>query len=301
MIGERTQSGKTGFARLSLVTTNPKDAINGVDVIFLCVPGIGHLPFVEALGPYLEKGQVLFIPTDYWATLRAAKYLRSIGKLDEIIIAGGVASCYLAAKIGPARALVNYVSPPGLALSAFPSLKTDKAWDKISELYPQYEKAPNVIAVNFLSAKMLAPLAGLVDDKTSASLAFKVVKAMHEERLRLGESLGYKESMPGEEEILMTDIPITSPIPHTPAMVHLPLEVQKSVLREDLPYGYVPRIALAKLSGICTPVTEAVTTLLGIYLDIDPYEEGVNEEDLGLAGFSVEKIKKYVDTGEIVR
>lgn len=162
-----------------------------------------------------------------------AKYLRSIGKLDEIIIAGGVASCYLAAKIGSARALVNYLSPPGLVLSAFPFLKTDEAWDKISELYPQYEKAPNIVAVNFLSARMLAPLAGLVldrsDDKTPASLAFKVVKAMYEKRLRLGKFLGYEESMPGEEEILMTDIPVTSPIPHTPAMVHLPLEVQKSV------------------------------------------------------------------------
>lgn len=129
--GERTQSVKKGKAFLSLVTTNPEDAISGVDVIFLCVPGIGHLPFVKALSPCLEEGQILFIPTDYWATLRAAKYLQSINKLDRIIIAGGAASCYLAAKIGPAKALANYVSPPGLSFSAFPSLKTDEAWNKI--------------------------------------------------------------------------------------------------------------------------------------------------------------------------
>jgi len=49
---------------------------------------------------------------------------------------------------------------------------------------------------------------------------------------------------------------------------------------------------------ICTPVTVAVTTLLRIYLDIDPYEEGIDEEDLGLAGFSVEEIKKHANTGE---
>jgi len=74
-------------------------------------------------------------------------------------------------------------------------------------------------------------------------------------------------------------------------------------VREDLPYGYVPRIALAKLLGVCTPVTVAVTTLLGVYLDINPQEEGVDvdEEDLGLAGFSAEEIKKYVNTGEIAK
>ena len=287
--GERTQSGKTGKAHLSLVTTNPEDAIRGVEVIFLCVPGVGHLPFVEALGPYVEESQVLFIPTDYWATLRAAKHLRSVDKLNSVVLAGGVASCYLAAKIGPTQAMISYLSPPGLAFSAFPSINTEKAWDKVKQLYPQYEKVPNVIAVNFQTAKMLAPLAGLVldqsDDRTPASLAFKVVKGMYEERLKLGKVLDYEEPVPSQEEILMTDIPVTSPIPHTPAMVHLPVEVQKSVLREDLPYGYVPRIALAKLLGICTPVTEAVTTLLGLYLDFDPYEEGVDEEDLGIGWF----------------
>lgn len=152
---------------------------------------------------------------------------------------------------------------------------------------------------------MLSPLSGLVldrsDDRTPASLAFKAVKAIHEERLKLGKVLGCKESMPGEREILMTDVPATSPIPHTPVMVHLPLEIQKSVVREDVPYGYMPRIVLAKLSGVCTPVTVAVTTLLGVYLDIDPREEGVDEEDLGLAGFSAEETKKYVNTGEIAK
>lgn len=68
----------------------------------------------------------------------------------------------------------------------------------------------------------------------------------------------------------MNDVPVTSPIPHTPVMIHLPLEIQKSVVPEDLPYGYVPRIALAKISGVCTSVTEAVATLLGVYLDINP-------------------------------
>lgn len=85
-----TQSGKTGVAKLNLVTTDPAEAIRGVDLIMIPVPAFGHQAFFEAIAPHLRPGQTILVNTCYWACLRFAPMPLPIPRM---VVAGRSESC----------------------------------------------------------------------------------------------------------------------------------------------------------------------------------------------------------------
>ena len=68
-------------------------------------------------------------------------------------------------------------------------------------------------------------------------------------------------------------------------------------LSADVPYAHVPMVALGTLAGVSMPVHRAIIAIAGATLGQDYWAEGVSLERLGVAGMSVEDIKRYVVDG----
>ena len=62
----KTQSRQTGFAKLSKITVDPREAVEGSDLIMITAPAFGHRAFFEELSPYLREGQCIMVNTGYW-------------------------------------------------------------------------------------------------------------------------------------------------------------------------------------------------------------------------------------------
>jgi opine dehydrogenase len=57
--------------------------------------------------------------------------------------------------------------------------------------------------------------------------------------------------------------------------------------------------SLGRLLGVPTPVADSVNTLLGVVEQRDFYAEGRTVERLGLAGLTVDQVKRFLAEGTI--
>ena len=78
-----------------------------------------------------------------------------------------------------------------------------------------------------------------------------------------------------------------------------PAEVLEEVTREDIPYGFMPIVALARQIGVPTPTIDAIVHLQTLTAGEDFTSMGTTLKDLGLAGMNKEQIRRWVETGAV--
>jgi len=317
-----TQSGKTGLAKLNLVTTEPKEALKGMDLIMVAVPAFGHKAFFDAISPHLEEGQSILVNTSYWACLRFAGKLKKIGIFDKITLAEAMIMPYLSNIVGPAATHIHRTKRNYIALAAFPATKTDQILDMVQTVYPQHKKAPNVLWTSLgnmntpVHAPLTIPMAGLMFDRYSdgrqggakfygeaTTPGARLAEAYDRERLTIAGKLeidmlsvveaffklyGYRgkdlaEAMRKSEH----------------AEVFFDVQFQMGILEEDLRYFYVSLSQLGDSLGIPTPTTKAIITVTGTMLDVNYWEGATTLEDIGLAGLNKDQIVRYVTVGKV--
>jgi len=70
----------SGFAQLNKVTTDPEEAVEGVDLIILSARLQGHVPLLLNCVPYLEKGQTVAIFTPMFSVFQLLHRLEEKGE-----------------------------------------------------------------------------------------------------------------------------------------------------------------------------------------------------------------------------
>lgn len=80
--------------------------------------------------------------------------------------------------------------------------------------------------------------------------------------------------------------------------VKAPPTLDHRYLHEDVGWGLVQWINLAKVAGVPTPTMEAVTTLAGVCNGLDYFLEGLTLDRMGMAAFSAEDVRSYSRDGE---
>jgi len=317
-----TQSGKTGFAKLNLVTTNPKEAIKGVDLIMVAVPAFGHKAFFDAFSPYLEEGQSILVNTSYWACLRFAGKLKKIGIFDKITLAEAMIMPYACNVVGPTTTHIHRTKQNYIALAAFPATKTDKLLELAQTVYPQYKKVPNVLWTSMgnlntpMHAPLTLPIAGLLFDRYSdgrqggaklygeaTTPGARLIEAYDQERLAIAKKLG--ADLLSEAEAVYKlygykgkDL-AEAMRKSEHAEMFFDIKFQKDILEEDLRYFYVSLSQLGDQLGIPTPVTKSILTVMSTMLDINYWEGATTLEDIGLAGLNKDQIVRYVTEGKV--
>jgi len=309
----KTQSGRTGFAKLNRVTSDPEEAIKDADLIMVTSPAIGHEAFFEAFSPYLREGQCVLVNTGCWASLRMAPILTDLNVFEKITMAEANIMPYLSDKQEYRAQIINVKQD--IRLATFPGDRKSRIFDIIQLVYPQHKRVPNVLWTNFapgnpsVHAPIALPMTGLMLERNETSrfyaeattCAARLCEAFDKERTAIASSLGcdvetafqYAQKAYGYTGKDIADAYRNSP--H--AERSIPRERIRVILEEDLAFFYVPLVQLGKLLGISTPISQGIIEIMGAMLNINYWEKGVTVEQLGFAGLSAEQIVRYVNRG----
>lgn len=317
-----TQSGKTGFAKLNKVTTDPHEAVHGVDLIMVPVPAFGHQAFFEAIAPHLEEGQYILVNTCYWAALRFAPLLKKYGIFDKVTLAEALILPYACNVLEPGVTHIHRTKQEAIALSAFPATKTDGILKIVRKFYPQHQKAPNVLWTNLgnlntpIHATFTIPIAGMLFDRFSdgrhggakfygeaTTPGARLTAAYDKERLAIGKALGVE--LFTEEEMMRRlygykGKDLAEALRKSEhAEMFTDVVFHHGLLMEDLRYFYVSLSQLGDQLGIPTPVTKSILTVMSVMVGIDYWDHATTLKDLGLEGLDKDQIVKFVQKGKV--
>jgi len=327
--GEELQlpgGGRSGFAKITgKVTTNIKEALEGVDLVMLVVPAFGRERFAKEMAPHLRDGQIIVVWPAYFGALVVAKTLRDAGCKNDIIVAETESLIYLTKKRGPAEVLVQGVKAK-LDVAAFPTMRTNEVVTVLQEVFPKSRivKAKNVLQTTLTNVNLVLhpPSTSLNLPKVERVLfpyyedvggpswraydvtpaMAKVMEAIDREIVSLGERLelklpGLKETLGAFYGALGRNLYETILNCYAYQLQLAPTSIEHRFVTEDVPYGLVPVSHLADQIGVPTPVIKALITIACAATGRDFWEEGLSMEKLGLAGRTAKEIVEYVEKG----
>ncbi len=308
-----TTAGRTGFAPLATVTSEPARAVAGADVVMVTVPAMYHDAFMDAVAPYLAPGQIVLFNTGYWGSLRQAR--RFEGRLPGVTLAESNIMPYICQMSGDAVSIGRFKRH--FCVAAFPGERSPSVYEVVRGIYEQYEPASTVIDTNIaaagnppIHATLTIPIAGYYFDRYAGGKFYqdatvpgaRLVDAFDAERERLATHLGSDQFESefdfDKRSYLYSGRDISEALRSSPhADWHATAAYLEQVCSEDIIYAFVPMVRLGEALGVDLPVTRAMVHIMGVMLQRDYWAEGVDLAALGLDGLDLEGIKRFVMTG----
>jgi opine dehydrogenase len=307
-----------GFARLNMMTTDLKAAINGVDIIIIGGSAYAHEPFGRALANDFEDGQFILFTSNFGA-LRFRNWMKEAGVTTRVTPVESTSLLY--ATRAPEPGVVNCIGlKSNLAVAALPSNRTAEFLNLIKPVFPQFVAAENVwtTSVNNVNPIVHPPMvlfnAGRIEATDgkgwnlyadgATECVTQVMLAMDAERMALlglvsNDGLAFKDCFEnyyakyslGKQTL--SETLRQSPIHGNPAFP-APSCVDTRYINEDLPFGLAPWSSIGRLWGVPTPNVDAVIRLVSTMLGKDYFVEGLTAGKLGLQGMTPADLKAFV-------
>ncbi|MGD1974991.1 MAG: NAD/NADP octopine/nopaline dehydrogenase family protein [Desulfobacterales bacterium] len=196
--------GRTGEARLELVSDDPGEVVQGADVVVCTDPAPSQAKRASMLAPHLENGQVLFLSPGSLGPLVFEKALRANNRRLDLCYAEPGTLPYLTRKVEPTKVQVSGLAAH-LPLGVFPASHTDRTIERVSRLYPAAHPVEDALSVALLNVGPIIhsvlfllntgaiehfPAWDIHNEGTTPSVK-KLVLAHDAERIELRKALGY--------------------------------------------------------------------------------------------------------------
>ena len=305
----------SGTATLNLVTTDIRKAVEGVEIIFIPLPGFAISAYGQILAPVLAPPQMVVIMPGTLAALEFRQTLRSFGNRNEVIIAETGGLPFATRLIGPGRVKIFHIRKV-CGLAAVPGQSGHQVTDKVAGLYPFTLKKTVVETGLGHLTPLLHPAGSLLNagriersrgefymyEEGMTLSVVKVIESLDQERLEIGKRLGVQlptgvdmmvESGYGPRGSLWESLNGSAGL--TP--VKGPDSLKNRYVTEDIPYGLVAWASLARAVGVDTPIMNSLIELGGAIMGKNCWLEGRNLKKMGLSGLNTEQIKNYLERG----
>jgi len=312
-------SGATGdgFVQPRLMTTNPAEAIEGVDLIFWPIPANGHEFHVRQFAPHLKPGQILILaPGGVGGTLFVANLLKQL-KIKDISVGETCTLPYGCRLANPFHVNVFDINKDVL-FAMFPDVETKKALERIHPYLPNLIKSETVLETSLSYPNLLLHPVGMIlnagwiehrkgdfcyyYDGISPSVA-RILEDLDNERLEILRAFNFEpipfvdwffrrgktETKESVYEAIHTSIPDRT--------IRAPESLNHRFLLEDVPFALVPLHYFGQLAGISTPITDALILLASRMFRRDFLKEGYDLEKMGISGMSIPQLKKWAVEG----
>lgn len=312
----KTTAGKTGFAKLNKISTNPEEVIEEAHVIMVSVPAMYHEYFFETILPYLKKGQIVLFNTGYWACLRVYKKYDDFIKAKGIKIAESTIMPYLSKRFEPNKIMI-YNYKRNIKVSSLPGKYSEEVVSQLNKYYTQFEAVPNVLYTNIVQGgnpcvhvQFSIPILGYMFDRFRGCKFYgeatlqgsRLSEAFDRERDELVKKFGiekaetsvdwvnriygYKGQNIGEA-FRKSD--------HSDR--YSSLEAMERVIKEDICYSFIPMVEIGGLMGVPMKITKSMVDLMSVMLGEDYLRYGITLNDLGIDMLSIEDILDYINNG----
>jgi opine dehydrogenase len=311
-------SGKTGLAKLHVVTDDAAEALDGSELVFINVPAMAVGPFLEHLGPHFNPGQVVVVTTGYWASFRFRELLQRTGAFDKYVFVEMCIMPYLSGKIGPAEVEIGNWKRE-LFIAAWPAAGNGAALAGIRQVYPQTKPCKNVIELNFrpgnpgVHAQITLPKAEFFFERARifrfygevSICASKLTDAHDVERMKVAAAYDcVTDTWPVDchriYELEGKNLyELHGSVSDRHAQKWNQIEEIERLLVEDICYSFIPMEELARVVGLTTPVTAAMTDILAVLTGYDYRANGITLQELGLAGMTRDQIIGFATQGRV--
>jgi opine dehydrogenase len=312
------EDGRSYYAKLKLVTDDMAKAIDGVQLIMVVIPASGHYDTAVALAPHLQDGQVVVLnPGRTGGALEFRHALRESGCTADVTIAEAETFLFASRSMGPAEVKI-FRMKNSLPVAALPASRNQIVLDLLSEIYPQFIPAPNVLytSLNNMGAVFHPALmllnAGWIET-TQGEFQFylegvtpataRILERLDRERVTVATAMGIKAQSAIEwlaRAYSAHGETLYDAIHANPGYqgITAPPSIRHRYIFEDIPYSMVPIAALGRRFGVDVQGIEAMTQLACIVHGTDYRHRGRSLSRMGLEGLSIEEITHLVETDE---
>jgi opine dehydrogenase len=302
-----------GFGKISIATTNIKEAIEDTSVIMIVAPSFAQRPLIELSLPYLNSQIIILIPGNF-GSFEIKKILKDNGK--DLTIAETNSLPYACRKIEEGKVNVwgvkSYIS-----VATLPAVNIKNVIEILNDFFPiPLHPVKNSLEIGFSNPNMIVHCPTMIlnagrIESTKGNFMFycegmtesvcKTMEKMDEERIQIGKKLNL--SLISTYEWLkqtynlkgksLYEVISTSPVysGHGP---DAPGNLNHRYITEDIPHLLVPVASFGRLLGIQATIIECIIKLASAINGVDYFKNGRNLETLGLSGMSLEKILAYI-------
>ena len=319
---ELVESGVSKKAAPYFMSPHLPPVVQGVDLIVIATPAVGHEYLAKGLANYVGDGQrILLNPGHTGGSLHFANLLRQLGCKAQVQLCETVTLTYICRMPQPGRVEI-YRRTTNLRCAALPGKHTEKLVREIQSVFPNVIAAANVLETGFSNINAIMHPAGMLGnagwiEKTGGDFLYyregitptigAWIDALDQERLAIVRALGISP-------LRFVDIFHGAGLTTTEARdsgsayqaihesepnftIKSPPSLDHRYIKEDVGYGLVPMAEVGKLLGIETPVMDALITLASVALGIDFRVEGLTLEKMGLAGVAPADLQRILTDG----
>ena len=311
-----------GFAPMPHLTTDLTDAVGDADVVAVTLPTPALPHYAAALIDATTDNQVLWLNPGHsgGALFLGAQARQRKGASGPLICQLSTAS-HGSRMAGPAR--VGVFALTAASLAAFPSRDLDECRARVEALLPgQFSTNASVLELDLQNVNAVMHPAQMVCNASwieatggdffiyregTGPATARVIAAVDAERMALAERLGvptlslvdacaragYTTTEGARTGDVYEALQAGDPI----SRVKAPPALDHRYLHEDVGWGLVQWMSLARAADVPAPTMEAVTTLAGVLNDVDYRTTGLTLERMGMAGISADDIAAYACNG----
>jgi opine dehydrogenase len=317
-----------GLARPQVITGEIDEAINGVDLILICVPACGHEYYARLLAPRLLPGSLVVLnPGHTGGSLHFAHLLQEHNRDHGVIVGETDTLTYGCRLVAPAK-LWLYRLKPGISYATFPGKHIQVTRQRLVEIYPTITSASSVLETGLMNPNAMLHPAGMLlnvgwieysggafrfySEGITPSVA-RLMEMMDQERLEIIRSLN---------EQIELDIPLCSLVQHLHNLEYTsdqalrsgsvyqalqdsepnrplkaPTSLQHRYIAEDVPFGLVPLAALGRMVKVDTPTMRLMIRLASLLCDVDYGQTGRTLEKMGLTLVAMDQLEQFLWEG----
>ncbi|NLT65366.1 MAG: PTS transporter subunit EIIA [Acidobacteria bacterium] len=304
----------SGFAPLKKVTSDPAEAIFGMDILMVVVPAIGHAEIAELIAPHIKDGQVLVLnPGRTGGALEVAQVIRRHNPRVRPFIAEAQTLLYAARVTNPGQVQIFGIKN-SVPLATLPAYHIIDVLPMIRKALPQFVPGDNILktsldnigavfhpAITILNAGRIEDTHGdfeyYVEGVTPAIAA--VLEAIDRERVEVANALGIRATTAREWLYLAYDAAGRTLFEAMRANIgyngiKAPPIIDHRYISEDVPTSLVPIVSIGEMLGVATPAMRSMIFLASAMHGVDYWAEGRTVDRLGIANMSVKEIRFLV-------
>lgn len=307
------------FGPLQTISDRIEEVIDGANLLMVVVPASGHADIARKCAPYLQDGQVIVLnPGRTGGALEFRRVLDQSNCTANVIVAEAGTLLFASRATGPAEAQI-FRRKNSVPLAALPATRTEEVLDILSEIYPQFVAAPNVLhtslnnmgavfhpALTLLNAGWIERTKGdfqFYTDGVTHSTAH-VLEVLDRERVTVAASLGVRAQSALEwlaSAYSAKGNNLYEAMHDNPGYrgIQAPRSLRHRYIFEDVPHSLVPITELGRRFGVNVWATDSMIKLACVVHRTDYFHRGRTLERMGLDGLSLSEITNLVSYGTI--
>ena len=304
-----------GLARPKLITCDLAAAIDGADVILVCLPTFAHADVARVLARAGVKAPVVLNPGHTGGALEFRQTFHMLGAAPPPIAEFSTLT-YVARKYQAGRVTISGVAK-SVRLAVLP--QGEAAVEAAQALFRSAKMMPDVLACDLANVNMILHVPGAVlgaawVEATRGDFTFyvagmtpgvaRVMRALDDERRAVARAFGHDlPSLVAEMQAIGTveasvrdvdDLVAAIASGEANRRIKAPDSLEHRYYREDFGHGLLPFTALAAIAGVAVPLAASLLRIAQTLLGVDLAAHGRTAERMGIAGLDRNGLLKLV-------